>query len=175
MAARVRVTELPSREPRRAAFMRRRGGPRSELSMSHQYSGPDFGFPHGDARLDLTDLYVFPKPGDSRKSILVMNVHPSDSVSPPGPTTAEPFSHEAVYEVKIDRDGDLVADIAYRILFSTCEKGAQTATLRVIEGKKAAGTGDDGRALIEAAPVSVGMEAYVSEAGEYRLFAGWRS
>jgi hypothetical protein len=31
--------------------------------MSHHYSGPDFGFPHGDARLDLTDLYAFPKPG----------------------------------------------------------------------------------------------------------------
>jgi hypothetical protein len=25
--------------------------------MSHHYSGPDFEFPHGDARLDLTDLY----------------------------------------------------------------------------------------------------------------------
>ena len=22
--------------------------------MSHHYSGPDFGFPHGDARLDFT-------------------------------------------------------------------------------------------------------------------------
>ena len=31
--------------------------------MSHHYSGPDFGFPHGDARLDLTDLFAFPKPG----------------------------------------------------------------------------------------------------------------
>ena len=31
--------------------------------MSHHYSGPDFGFPRGDARLDLTDLYAFPKPG----------------------------------------------------------------------------------------------------------------
>jgi len=29
--------------------------------MSHHYSGPDFGFPRGDARLDLTDLYAFPK------------------------------------------------------------------------------------------------------------------
>jgi hypothetical protein len=28
--------------------------------MSHHYSGPDYGFPHGDARLDLTDLYAFP-------------------------------------------------------------------------------------------------------------------
>jgi hypothetical protein len=31
--------------------------------MSHHYSGPDYGFPHGDARLDLTDLYAFPSPG----------------------------------------------------------------------------------------------------------------
>jgi hypothetical protein len=30
--------------------------------MSHHYSGPDFGFPHGDARLDFTDLYAFPTP-----------------------------------------------------------------------------------------------------------------
>jgi hypothetical protein len=32
-------------------------------SMSHHYSGPNFGFPHGDARLNFTDLYAFPKPG----------------------------------------------------------------------------------------------------------------
>ena len=58
--------------------------------MSHHYSGPDFGFPHGDARLDFTDLYAFPKPGDAGKSILIMNVHPSAIVNPPGPTTADP-------------------------------------------------------------------------------------
>src|SRR5260370_7819270 len=62
--------------------------------MSHHFSGPDFGFPRGDARLDLTDLYAFPKPGDPRKSILIMNVHPSAFVNPPGPTTTEPFAPE---------------------------------------------------------------------------------
>jgi len=31
--------------------------------MSHHYSGPDWRFPLGDARLDLTDLYPFPKLG----------------------------------------------------------------------------------------------------------------
>ena len=46
-------------------------------SMSHHFSFPDSGFPNGDARLDLTDLYAFPKPGDAGKSILIMNVHPS--------------------------------------------------------------------------------------------------
>jgi hypothetical protein len=29
--------------------------------MSHHCSGPDFRSPRGDARLDLTDLYAFPK------------------------------------------------------------------------------------------------------------------
>jgi len=77
--------------------------------MSHHYSGPDFGFPHGDARLDLTDLYAFPKPGDAGKSILIMNVHPSASVNPPGLTTGDPFAFEALYELKIDTDGDAVA------------------------------------------------------------------
>jgi hypothetical protein len=89
--------------------------------MSHHYSGPDFGFPHGDARLDLTDLYAFPKPGDAGKSILIMNVHPSASVNPPGLTTGDPFAPEAVYELKIDTDGDAVADIAYRVRFSASE------------------------------------------------------
>ena len=81
--------------------------------MSHHYSGPDLGFPGGDARLDFTDLYAFPKPGDPSKSILVMNVHPSVGLKPPGPTTPEPFAPDALYELKIDTDGDAVADIAY--------------------------------------------------------------
>src|SRR6202167_1729010 len=143
--------------------------------MSHHYSGPDYGFPHGGARLDLTDRYAFPKPGDAGKSILIMNVHPSVGVNPPGPTTAEPFASKAVYELKIDTDGDAVADIAYRVLFSAFEGGAQTATLRRVEGEQAAGTGDDGQTIIEGAPVSTAREAHVTAAGDYRFFAGWRS
>jgi Domain of unknown function (DUF4331) len=143
--------------------------------MSHHYSGPDFGFPHGDARLDFTDLYAFPKPGDSGKSILIMDAHPSVGVNPPGPTTAEPFSTEAIYELKIDTDGDFVANIAYRVRFASHEGGAQTATLRRVEGAQAAGTGDDGQVIVEELQVSTGPEARVAEAGDYRIFAGWRS
>jgi Domain of unknown function (DUF4331) len=143
--------------------------------MSHHYSGPDFGFPQGDARLDLTDLYAFPKPGEADKSILIMNVHPSAVVDPPGPTTAEPFSPEALYELRIDTDGDAVADITYRVRFSPSEDGSQTATLHRLEGAQAAGTGDSGKAIVEGAPVSTGRDARVTEAGEYRFFAGWRS
>ncbi len=143
--------------------------------MSHHYSGPDFGFPRGDARLDLTDLYAFPKPGDAGKSILIMNVHPSAVVDPPGPTTAEPFSPEALYQLRIDTDGDGVADITYGVRFSSREDGSQTATLSRVEGAQAAGTDDSGQVIVEAAPVSTGRVARVTEVGDYRFFAGWRS
>src|SRR6266700_4792297 len=141
--------------------------------MSHHYSGPDWGFPHSDARLDFTDLYAFPKPGDARKSILIMNVHPSvhdflDRENPLGATTGEPFAPEAVYELKIDTDGDAVADIAYRVRFSAFERGAQTASVRRVDGPQAAGTGDGGKMIVERAPVSTGREARVTETGDYR-------
>src|SRR5882724_195333 len=133
------------------------------VSMSHHYSGPNFGFPHGDARLDLTDLYAFPKPGDADKSILIMNVHPSAVVNPPGPTTAQPFSPEALYEFRIDTDGDAVADITYRVRFSASKNGSQTATLRRVEGAQAPGTGDGGQIIVEAAPVSMDRNARVTD------------
>ncbi len=143
--------------------------------MSHHYSGADFGFPHGDARLDFTDLYAFPKPGDAGKSILIMNAHPSAGANPPGPTTDAAFSPEAIYELKIDTNGDNVADIAYRVRVTSSKDGTQTATLRRVEGAQAAGTGDDGQIIVEGVPVSTGLETRVTEAGDHRFFIGWRS
>jgi Domain of unknown function (DUF4331) len=143
--------------------------------MSHHFSGPDFTFPQGDARLDLTDLYAFPKPRDADKSILIMNVHTSAAVNPPGPTTAEPFSTEALYEFRIDTDGDAVADITYQVCFSTSGGGSQTATVRRVEGAQAVGTDVGGQVIVAAAPVSTGRNAQVTAAGGYRFFAGWRS
>ena len=59
--------------------------------------------------------------------------------------------------------------------FTSDKSGAQTATLRRVEGGQAAGTGDDGQTIIEGAPVSTAREAHVTAAGDYRFFAGWRS
>jgi hypothetical protein len=144
--------------------------------MSHHYSGPDFGFPHGDARLDLTDLYAFPKPGDPGKSILISNVHPSVGLTPAGPTTDETFAANAIYEFKIDTNGDFIADIAYRVRFTAGKDGEnRTATLRRVDGKEAAEIGDGGEIILEGAPVSTGRETHVTDAREYRFFAGWRS
>ena len=143
--------------------------------MSHHFSGPDFGFPRGDARLDITDLFAFPKPGDASRSIVIMDVHPSFSVAPPGPTTTEPFAPEALYELKVDTNGDMTAEIAYRVQFSPAGDGGLTATVRRVEGSDAAGMGENGEIIVQSAPVSTGSEAHITESGDYRFFAGWRS
>ena len=142
--------------------------------MSHHASGPNFGFPRGDARLDMTDLYAFPKPGDPGKSILILNVHPSFRLDSPEPTTKEPFAPGALYEIKIDTNGDAIADICYSVQFASSEPGKQTATVRRIQGARAAGFGDDGEVLVQGARVSVGREALVTEVGDFRFFFGWR-
>jgi Domain of unknown function (DUF4331) len=119
--------------------------------MSHHYSGPNYGSPHGDARLDITDLYAFPKPGSTDKSILIMNVHPSRGLNPPGATTPEPFALSAMYELKIDTDGDAVADIAYRVRFSALATSAFSpggAAIRSFSTRKAPSTTCSSQAAI---------------------------
>lgn len=143
--------------------------------MSHHYSGPNIGFPRGDARLDLTDLYVFPKPGQAGKSVCIMNVHPSVGLNPKGPTTAEPFAPEALYELRIDTNDDAVADITYQVRFSSSPDGAQTATLRRLDSRVVSRSGDGGQLIVDGAPVAMCREANVTQAGDYRFFAGWRS
>src|SRR5258708_25262594 len=101
--------------------------------MSDHYSGPDWGFPRGDARLDFTDLYAFPKPGDAGKSILIMNAHPSVGVNPPGPTSGDAFAPKAIYELKIDTNGDAVPYIAHRVRFPSSASGARAPPLRTGE------------------------------------------
>jgi hypothetical protein len=143
--------------------------------MSHHASGPNFGFPRGDARLDMTDLYAFTKPGDPSKSIIVLNVHPSFRLDSPEPTTKEPFAPAALYELKIDTNGDAVADLACSVEFASSADGKQAATIRRIQGGRAAGVGDDGEVIVQGAPVSVGNEALVTQVGDFRFFFGWRS
>src|SRR5258705_11892720 len=111
--------------------------------MSHHASGPNFGFPRGDARLDMTDLYAFPKPGDSDKSVLILNVHPSFRLDSPEPTTKEPFAPGALYEIKIDTNGDAIPDVCSAVQCASSEDGQQPATVRRIQDARAARVGDD--------------------------------
>ena len=140
--------------------------------MSHHASGPNFGFPRGDARLDMTDLYAFTKPGEPAKSIIVLNVHPSFALNSPEPTSKQPFAPGALYEFKVDTHGDVIADICYSVQFASSEDGKQTATVRRLQGVQSAGVGNDGAVIVQQARVSAGREALVTQAGDYRFFFG---
>ena len=82
----------------------------------HHNDAPDL-----DPRTDIADLYVFQKPDDTAKSILILNVNPKASASA--------FDPQASYELKIDTNGDFEADIAFHIFFITLEDGQQTSSL----------------------------------------------
>jgi len=112
-----------------------------------------------------------------------MNVHPSSSVSvdrspdaaPTERTTSVPFASDAIYEMKIDTNGDSVADVTYRLVFSPFTTERQTATLRLIKGSHAKIADGDGEVVIEGAVVSLDAEPSVAEGAGHRLFVGWRS
>src|SRR5438093_11124291 len=123
--------------------------------MSHHASGPNFGFPRGDARLDMTDLYAFPNPGDPGRSILILNVHPSFRLDSPEPTTKEPFAPGALYEIKIDTNRDAIAEICYSVQLASYENGQQTATVRRIQRAIASGSRQDGEVVAQRARASV--------------------
>jgi hypothetical protein len=123
----------------------------------------------------MTDLYAFTKPGDPDKSILILNVHPSFRLDSPERTTSEPFKPGALYEFKVDTNGDAVADLGCSVLFASAEDRKQTATVRRLQGKQAPGMGDHGEVIVQQAPVSAGKEALLTQVGDFRFFFGWRS
>src|SRR5262249_44380805 len=59
--------------------------------------------------------------------------------------------------------------------FEASEEGTQTATVRLLRGAGAAGAGERGDVLVSRAPVSMGRDAAVTDAGDFRFFFGWRS
>jgi hypothetical protein len=123
----------------------------------------------------MTDLYAFSRPGDPSKSIIIFNVHPSMAVNPMGPTTREPFAPGALYEIKVDTDGDAIADVCFSVQFAASQDGTQAATLRRVQGARASSECDNGEVIIEGAQVSSGPKALITQAGDYRCFFGWRS
>jgi hypothetical protein len=91
------------------------------------------------------------------------------------PTTLDLFAPDAIYELKIDTDGDAVADIAFRVRVTATQEFGTAATVRRAVGASAAVTSDEGEILFQGAPVSTGHDAWIAKSEGYRLFAGWRS
>jgi hypothetical protein len=138
--------------------------------MADHLDAPGLKPPNMDARIDICDTYAFQKPGDSNKSILVLDVNPL------APTYADSFSSEAVYELKVDANKDAIADIAYRFTFSPKEEGIQKATVRQVIGEQAKGNDNKGKVLFYDVPVSLDdNDITIVDADGYRFFAGIRS
>jgi hypothetical protein len=124
-----------------------------------------------DASIDITDIYAFQAPDDSSRAVLVL------SVNPLAPTLKTTFNPDALYELKIDTNGDAVADIAYRVRFSDPADGPQTAMVHRATGAAAAGTNAGGAIIINTAPVNLGKTSSptITETAGYKFFAGFRS
>jgi len=122
-----------------------------------------------DPQTDICDLYVFAKPGEPGKTILVLDINPE------APKHAAAFDPHASYEWKIDTDGDLFADLAYHVLFSEPADGQQTATLYRAAGPAAEQNGAVGQVLIAGSQVCFDEKVQATEAGGLRLYAGMRS
>jgi hypothetical protein len=128
-----------------------------------------------DARVDITDQYVFQKPGERTRTILVLNVNPL------APTHANEFRRGAVYEILVDTDHDATPNIAFRCRFSRKEQGRQHARATRVELHQELQDGhlegeNQEYVLVEDAPVSFGAEPHVSDGKRgLRFFAGLRS
>jgi hypothetical protein len=122
-----------------------------------------------DPRSHITDLYVFQKPGDPGKTILIMNINPHALM------TADAVDPESVYEFGVDTDADAVTDIAFIVRFSPVVNDAQTARVQRVTGRRAAAGTNAGETIIPRAPVSFDPEPQITTAGDFRFFAGLRS
>src|SRR3712207_2863903 len=112
-----------------------------------------------DARSHITDLYVFQKPGDPDKTILVMDINPHS------PMTADAVDPESVYEFGVDTDGDAETDLAFRVRFSPVVRNTQTASVQLATGRHAAADVNAGETIIQHAPVTFGTEPQITTAG----------
>jgi hypothetical protein len=97
--------------------------------MSNHFSADNLKFPGDDARLDLTDLFVFQPPGDPGKTVLIIDANPFMS--------GKEFHPDGVYRINIDNDGDAQADVAFTFVFSPPADGRQTGTTYYATGSQA--------------------------------------
>ena len=135
--------------------------------MSNHFSAAGLKHPGDDARLDLTDLFVFAAPGNPDRTVLIMNSNPFSK--------GDGFHPGAVYRFNIDTDGDALADAAFSFTFSPYDNGRQTATAYYAAGTDAQTREPRGEVLIEAAPLDFDATVAPVQAGLCRLFTGKRS
>jgi len=143
--------------------------------MADHLDAPGLNSPAMDARVDITDLYAFQKPGDPGRTILILNVNPL------APSHANEFRSGAVYETLVDTDGDAKPNLAFRYRFSPKVGTQQFATVSRVHLERELEDGHlenehDEQVLVRNAPVSFGSDAIISHGpAGVQFFAGLRS
>ncbi len=104
-------------------------------SAADHLDAPGLTPPGGDTRLDITDVYAFQSPTNPENTVLIMGVNPLAGVLNDGK-----FHPGAVYEFRIDSDGDAIENLTYRVTFAALKGSSeQKVTLRSIPGKGGGG------------------------------------
>ena len=135
--------------------------------MSNHFSAAMLKFPGDDARLDLTDLFVFASPETPGKTVLIVDVNPF--------MTGTDFHPDAVYRLNIDDDGDLQPDVMFSFVFSDSNGGGQTGTVFYAIGDEVRRPDPVGVVLIADARVGFDGTTMPVQAGPCRIFIGVRS
>src|SRR5262245_64078466 len=119
--------------------------------MSNHFSAAKLQHPGDDARLDLTDLFVFAAPDNPDRTVLIMNSNPF--------TKGNGFHPDAVYRFNIDNDGDALGDVALSFTFSELQDGRQTDTAYCAIGSDERTSEPRGETIIEDTPMSLAWNA----------------
>src|SRR3954470_5713896 len=151
--------------------------PPKEPLVSNHYSAANLRFPGDDARLDLTDLFVFASPDDPGRTVLIIDANPYTtgmSAMPPFLMKRE-FHPDGIYRINIDTDKDAHADAAFTFVFSELDDGKQTGTVRFATGSEARDSEPGGEVLITGTPVGFDETAEPVVVDQVRLFIAVRS
>jgi Domain of unknown function (DUF4331) len=135
--------------------------------MSNHFSAAMLKFPGDDARLDLTDLFVFASTQSPDKTVLIIDVNPF--------MTGADFHPDAVYRINVDSDGDARADAAFSFVYAESNGGAQNGSVSYATGSQARDPEPLGEVLIEGTSVGFDAMAKPLDARGCRLFIGVRS
>lgn len=127
----------------------------------------------GNPTVDINDVYVFRSPANPANVVLAMTVSPFIAPSEAGTKFFEP---DALYQFKIDTNGDAVEDLVIQAV----PVGTGTAQRMVIRGPaQPVVTGTTNRVLPASAPtlevaISAAAQAVIQNAGGISAFAGLR-
>lgn len=116
---------------------------------------------------DISDVYIFPSPEDSKKVVLAMNVHP---LVAPGAGNTTYFDPNTLYQFKIDSNSDGVEDKVIQVKFGPA---GPNQTVSISSPVKPTLTGTQSQ-LESALPTKGTINQTFSPTADMKVFAGGR-